>query len=203
MPFNRRNEFRKLEQAYCDAMWTWGEIETLLYTIFSVAAGTRSKATKEAFFAVIGFRIRLDMIHSAARVTWKDSDYLRAWNFLYSECAKHAGKRGKIAHLSGVQLRPDKPHQKRIVMLAEHKIPGGAKTYGELKSSGYSIQDLKVFHKEWSILLNRLLQFCFWLLSDEVFRKHGEPINDPAHLLRRLTSPNFAARIQSHRSIRA
>jgi hypothetical protein len=191
MAYNRNAELRKLQRAYSNAMWTWAEIEADLFQIFAHATDSRHhnyETLRETFFAINGFRMRLDMTHAAAKLTWaKHEDFLKVWLHLHEECSEQARKRGKIAHLSGRELIPKKPNESPIVILGEPMSKLGMKvTHATARSRGYTAKDLDALNKTWRVLEAKLARFGF--LVSRSWRILGGLEQPSADLIRHLQS---------------
>lgn len=157
-----------LKRSYANAMWAWAHIESDLFGVFIAATDGfhgNFRASQESYFSVVSAKNRLDMTHTAAKARWANSKTLEVWLPLESKCRKQLAKRGKIAHLTGRIIDPEKPTQKPVAIVGEHFWhPQRENTYQQAKNTGYSARQLDDLATEWEQLHFQLFNFYspFW-----------------------------------------
>ena len=160
--------FVELLIAYGQAMWSWSRVESKLFLIFAHAVepttNKHSKALRAAYFAIVGARARLDMIHAVAQVIWKKSDVWGDWLDLYDECKNQLSIRGKMAHLTGHAIFPSGNKGKPLALIIEpiHHARS-PRTVSEAKNSGYTSEQLAQYARDWEHLNSRLGVFVAYV----------------------------------------
>ena len=84
----------------------WALVEWSLCHIFCHSLGLtlESYSAPAAFFAVINFRSKLDMVHAALRIQIADAEMLAEWTTLHKRLMTLSKARNKLAH--GMVLLP-------------------------------------------------------------------------------------------------
>lgn len=160
--------FVNLLIAYGQAMWSWSRVESKLFLIFAHAVepmtNNHSKALRAAYFAIVGARARLDMIHAVAQVMWKKSDAWKEWLDLYEECKGQLSIRGKMAHLTGHAIYPNGEKGKPLPVIIEPVHHARSpRTASEAKSAGYTSEQLAQYARDWEHLNSRLGVFVAYV----------------------------------------
>jgi hypothetical protein len=193
-PGSEMNEpaFVELLIAYGQAMWSWSRVESKLFLIFAHAVepttNNHSKALRAAYFAIVGARARLDMIHAVAKIMWKESDAWKEWVNLYEECKKQLSIRGKIAHLAGHVIYSYEENKEPLALLIEsvHHVRA-PRTHAEAKSIGYSSAQLSQYAYDWENLNSRLGVFVVYV-DNQLRPENSRELTD--HLRTLLQHPD-------------
>jgi hypothetical protein len=150
---------------YAIAAWAWTDIETELFYIYWFVTGAHENydALKAAFFAVLGFEIRLSMTSAAAKRTLTTT-LLAEWDHLREKIDKHRRERNRIAHRGGLIVTQEgKPDL--VVLLEDPSHPKHPPTYTEAKNQGIDALKLRAFAEDWIVLKDSMSQFYKKLLT--------------------------------------
>jgi hypothetical protein len=165
------DDWLNLHIVYANAMWTWASIETLIFRIYVAAIGGLTgdmRPLQRKFFSDRVFRRRLRETHAKMEQRWSGTPHFDRWQALSERCEKANDERGRIAHLAGYPVNPQRPGQRPLYVLLEppwhHRHPV---TWGEAKSTGFDFKKLSQFAYKWHKLRADLDRFGLILWSEE------------------------------------
>jgi len=117
-------------------------------------------------------------------------------------CYAELSSRGRIAHLTGRVLTPEKPHQKRMAIIDEHFWHPNRKTsYNEAKSVGFNTTQLQEMSKKWDDLHRRLWDFHSPIWNNKLGALSPITLEQPVGLLNPANFPTPQTRkIQKKKS---
>lgn len=178
---------KELKIAYASAMWSWSRIESDLFAVYIAAIdGFKANfaAAQESYFSVVSAKNRLDITHHAAKASWDGSALLTRWLPIEKVCRTELSARGRVAHLTGRVLIPEKPHQKRLAIVDEHFWhPKRKMKYSEAKSVGFTANHLLDMSRKWDDLHRQLWDFHSPLWDAKLGALSPIPLGPPAGLL--------------------
>jgi hypothetical protein len=147
------DEWRSLQDAYANAMWTWANIEGGIFTVYAAAIGVLRldlRPIQAAFFAINSFQVRLKSTHAAVEFRWRNHERFKRWADLRNRCNKASTERGRIAHKAGVYFAPQKPYQQPLhILLQPFWDPRHPPDWGTAKSLGIDAEQLRKWSASW------------------------------------------------------
>lgn len=137
------------------ALDEWARVESHLCSVFMVCLRAPHQRAAAAFYAVVNFRSKLEMVDAVAKLAVSDSATIAEWKDLYTKIGKKSQSRNQLVHhevLEDGNANPGRRFTLRPAILNPHSP-------SVFENVGLHISELRIRQTEFRQLADKVRQF--------------------------------------------